>query len=284
MKVYQEKGCLTIRKLLRGLSIIVFIVCAGILVKLLLIDPYFLNKSNEEVKNIYHTDGISLEDRFKSLLEINSDIKGWLFISETRIDYPVLQSENDPTFYLTHDYKKETSRYGSIFIDSSCKLGTNSKNIIIHGHHMRDGQMFADLMKFSDLEFYKQNPIIEFDSVVEKADWKIISIFKTNTLPEQGTIFNYIIPSFGSSQDFLNFVNQVRIRSLIDTPVDVNENDQLITLSTCSYEFTDFRTVVVARKVREGESRVVDTSSAKKASNPLMPKCWYDRYGGTPPV
>ncbi len=275
---------LTIRKILKGLSIAVFVICAGVLIKLLLIDPYLLNKSNEKLKNIYHSDGISMDDRFKSLLEINSDIKGWIFISGTQIDYPVLQKEDDADFYLTHNYKKEVSRYGSIFIDNGCKLGADSKNIILHGHHMHDGQMFADLMKFSDVEFYKQNPVIEFDSLWEAADWKIISVFKTNTLPEQGTIFNYVVPVFRNPGDFLKFVSNVQARSLIDIPVDVEENDRLLTLSTCSYEFEDFRTVVVARKVRQGESRTVDTNLAKKSDNPLMPECWYERYGGSKPV
>lgn len=274
---------LFIRKILRVLSIIVFIASAGVLVKLLLIDPYFLNKSDEQVKNIYHSEDVSVDDRFKSLLEINSDIKGWIFISNTRIDYPVLQKEDDPNFYLTHNYKKEASRYGSIFIDNNCKFGTDSKNIILHGHHMNDGQMFANLMKFSDLEFYKQNPVIEFDSITKTADWKIISVFKTNTLPEQGAIFNYTVPEFSSTKSFLKFVDEVRERSLIKAPVDVDENDQLLTLSTCSYEFENFRTVVVARKVRKGESRVVDTNLATKSANPLMPQCWYGRYGGSPP-
>ncbi len=275
---------LIIRKILRGLSIIIFAVCSGILFKTLIIDRYFLNKSNQEVKNIYHENDISVDDRFKSLLEINSDIKAWLFISGTRIDYPVLQKEDDPEFYLNHNYKKESSRYGSIFIDSNCKLGTDSKNIIVHGHHMHDGQMFADLLKFSDVEFYKKNPIMEFDSITKSDDWKIISVFKTNTMPEQGAIFNYLIPDFSSASDFLDFVSKVRARSLIDIPVDVDENDQLLTLSTCSYEFENFRTVVVARKVRAEESRMVDTAQATTASSPLMPRCWYERYGGSPPA
>ena len=274
-----------LKRILKILSMIVFLVCAYSLVKLLIIDPYLSNKATDEIKKLYYDDDISYEDRFKALVALNPDIVGWIFISNTNVDYPVLYRKNDPNYYLHHNYKREASRYGSIFIDSACEIGrTTSKNIIIHGHHMRDKSMFADILKFSDLDFYKENPVIEFDTVYEQANWKIISLFKTNTLSEQGKIFNYCIPDFKSSEAFIKFVNDIRIRSLIDTPVDVNEEDMLITLSTCSYEFTDFRTVLVARKVRPEEDRFVDTSEAKKASNPLMPACHYERYGGTPPV
>ena len=78
-------------------------------------------------------------------------------------------------------------------------------------------------------------------------------------------------------------IYNVKIRSLIDTLVDIKDDDKLLTLSTCSYEFDDFRTVIVARKVRDGEDISVNTESAKNSENPLMPDCWYSRYGGHAP-
>lgn len=277
-----------LRKTILSVAILIFVVSFSLLIKLLVFDPYVSNKIQNEAKDLYYNSSPphpseNTIGKFTELLKINNEIKGWIKINNTIIDYPVTQSENS-TFYLEHNYKKETSRYGSIFIDSACKNGANSKNIILHGHHMRDGQMFAGLLKFSDLDFYKTSPVITFDSIDRDMKWKIISIFKTNTLPDQGKIFNYLVFSFMNDESFLNYVYKIRIRSLIDIPVDINENDQLITLSTCSYEFNDFRTVLVARKVRLNESESVDTESAKKATNPLMPECWYKKYGGSPPV
>lgn len=248
------------------------IISLGMLIKILIIDPYLLSQSHNEAKNLYYKD-LSVKNRFDSLLKLNNEIKGWIFLSNTHIDYPVVQSTSDPEFYLYHNYKKEPSRYGSIFIDSGCKLGTDSKNMIIHGHHMRDGEMFADILKLADIEFYKQNPVIEFDTPAESANWKIISVFKTNTLAEHGPVFNYTLSEFASSKSFMNFVSEIKARSLIETHIDVNEDDKLITLSTCSYEFKDFRTVVVARKVRDGESRMVDIENARMATNPVVPEC-----------
>ncbi len=92
-----------------------------------------------------------------------------------------------------------------------------------------------------------------------------------------------MIGNFQNDKDFMNYVYNVRIRSMINCPVEVNEDDQLITLSTCSYEFTNFRTVVVARRVRDGESVKVDTSQASLNKNAVWPDVYYSSYGGSRP-
>ncbi len=285
-----------LRKTLKIVSSLVLVASIGILVKILVIDSYLSQKAASEVQELYHhqqdsennNDGEKAEEdsKFSELLKINSEICGWITVPGTRIDYPVLQgNKNETHFYLDHNYKREKSKYGSIFLDPICQLSENPKNCVIYGHHMADGQMFADLMKFSSLDFYKQNPLISFETIYDRnAKWKIFSVFKTNTLASQGKIFYYVVSDFADNNSFLDYVSQIRKRSLLDIPVDVNENDKLITLSTCSYEFQDFRTVVVARRVRDGEDEAVDTSLAAEAKNPLMPECWYKKHGGSPPV
>ena len=199
---------------------------------------------------------------WKKLKEINEEIVGWIQLDNTQIDYPVLYHKGDDRtyqYYLSHNYKGDYDSFGSIFLDYRCTKGTDSKNVVIHGHHIQDGSMFGDLMKYGgttgDLDFYKKSPTIEFDTPEEQGTYKIISVFKTNTLSTQGEFFNYMVGDFQNEKDFMNYVYNVRIRSLFNCPVDVNEDDELITLSTCSYEFTNWRTVVVARKVRVGESK-----------------------------
>ena len=117
----------------------------------------------------------------------------------------------------------------------------------------------------------------------EEGNWKIISVFKTNTLSDQGEIFNYTISNFSNPKNFIEYIEEIKKRSLINIPIVAGADDKLLTLSTCSYEFKGFRTVVVAKKVKEGESLEIDTSLASKSENPLMPQCWYDRYGGVAP-
>ncbi|MDP4120760.1 MAG: hypothetical protein Q8876_06885, partial [Bacillota bacterium] len=95
--------------------------------------------------------------------------------------------------------------------------------------------------------------------------------------------FNYMQGHFSSDAEFMNFIYNIRVRSQFNIPIDVNEHDQLLTLSTCSYEFPETRTVVVARRIRAGESSTVDVSKATLNSNPLYPTEKYKEDGGTPP-
>lgn len=228
---------------------------------------------------------------WKKLKKINEEIVGWIEMDNTQIDYPVLWHKGDDRtyqYYLSHNYKKDWDSFGSIFLDYRCTKGTDSKNVVIHGHHIQDGSMFGDLMKFGgttgNLDFYKKTPTIEFDTPEAQGTYKIISVFKTNTLSSQGEFFNYMIGDFQNEKDFMNYVYNVRVRSLFNCPVDVNEDDELITLSTCSYEFTNFRTVVVARKVRVGESKKVDVKRATLNKNAVWPQVYYSAYGGTRPT
>lgn len=265
-----------IRRFIRIICIIIFCISAWALIDILIISPSKAQNDANGIQKIYDNDSgqESQEDKFKELQKINSEICGWIKIDDTHIDYPVLYRNGDTDFYLTHDYKKENSRYGSITVDARCANGVKSNNVILHGHHMKDGQMFADLLKFGDVSFCKEHPVINFDTVEEKALWKVFAIFKANTLPEQGEVFDYYVTKFSDKSDFNNYVKDVRKRSLVDFPVDVKYNDKLLTLSTCSYERKDFRTVVMARKLRKNESSAANAEQIKAAEHPLMPACW----------
>lgn len=286
------------RKLLVIAAFLVFIAALG----LLFYNMVFLSmrnaQLNSEIQTIAHSDrkddphapetkdGINWDE----LKDINDEIVGWIQINDTQIDYPVLWHKDDDMsgkYYLNHNYKGDYDSYGSIFLDYRCTQGTQSKNVIMHGHHMNDGSMFGELMNYGgtsgNLDFYKEQPTIRFDTPQANGTYKIISIFKTNTLSSQGKFFNYMIGNFQNEKDFMNYVYNVRVRSLINCPVNVNEDDELITLSTCSYEYTNFRTVIVARRVRIGESEKVDVSKASENDNAVWPEVYYNSRGGERP-
>lgn len=277
-------------------AILVFMGSAAMLIWEMVIQPSMTDSANEEIRAVAtETVSSGTEEAgratvdFTSLREVNTDIVGWINIPNTIVDLPVLQSsKDDPEYYLYRNYKKEDTKYGSIFLDSANSITPGdrySKSQTLYGHHMDDGRMFADILKYSDLDFYKSAPVLYYDTYLEQGDWKVISVFKTNVLESQGKIFQYVRPSFGGDEDFLNFVHNVMIRSMIDTGVTVNENDQLLVLSTCSYEYENFRTVVVARKVRPGEKAEVDTSKAVyRNEKTLYPDCWYWSGDGAAPV
>lgn len=303
-----DKPLEIVRKSILMLAIATFIVSGTLLFNELVIKPMVADNTNNGVKSLLTeaTGGGDSDDDdynavapkrkkivigesevlpdFEKLLNENKDTVGWIKVPNTQIDYVVCQSQDpeQPEYYLKRDFYGNYSDYGTIFLDYRSPL--DAKNLILHGHHMNDGRMFANLLYYQDLNFYKENPAFTFNTIYEKAKWKIISIYKTNTLESQGEFFNYLRGTFETESDFMNYIYQVRARSIIDCPVDVNEDDTLVTLSTCAYDFDQFRFVVVARRVREGETAKVDTSTAKMASNPVYPDCWYEAYGGKKPV
>ncbi len=280
-------------------AILAFLIALGYVINYFFIAPLHNTQVNAEIQEIAYQntaetneDGEPVSEQdWAALKKLNKEIVGWIRIDDTRIDYPVFEHIGDDAssqYYLKHNYKGDYSDYGSIFVDYRCKQSVNSKNVILHGHHMNDGSMFENLMGYGklegDLSYYKKHPVITFNTPEGDAKWKIISVFKTSTLYAHGEFFNYMQGEFNSDAEFMNFVYNVRIRSLINTPVVINETDQLLTLSTCSYEFSDFRTVVVARKVRNGESADVDVQLATKNDKPVFPDVYYSRYGGTRPT
>ncbi len=220
---------------------------------------------------------------FEDFYSKNSDIAGWIKIEDTKINYPVMQS-TDNEFYLKNDFDKKSNKYGIPFMDYENNFDERDKNIVIYGHNMNDGQMFGDLIKYRNIEFYKKHPVIEFNTLYEKGKYKIISGFVTNTKPEHGEPFDYHNKiNFATDKEFEDFVKDIKIRSFFNAPVDVKPEDNLLTLSTCTYEFDGARFVLVARQIRDGESEEVDVSLAEE-NEPLLPDVWYKLFGGSPPA
>ena len=288
-----------IRKAVVLVAIAAFLGAFIYVINFLVIEPMQNAAISSEIQQIAYSktdetteNGEALpQQNWKALKKINKEIVGWIRLDGTPIDYPVLWHKQDDQlsqYYLNHNYKKDYDDYGAIFIDYRSKKGTESKNLILHGHNMVNGSMFHELTKYSDsftpnMKYYKKHPVITLNTPDGDSEWKIISYFKTSTLYEHGEFFNYMQGEFNSDAEFMNFVYNVRIRSMINIPVTVNEDDQILTLSTCSYEFTSFRTVVVARKVRPGEDAGVDASLATVNSSPLYPYVYYSSYGGSRP-
>lgn len=224
--------------------------------------------------------------QFKDLLEANSHVKGW--IKDSTMDYVVLQSpKSDPEYYLFKDFYGDYYKAGSLFLDRRSSVETPTQNFVIHGHNMisTPEKMFHYIKFYKDVSYYKKHPIISFDTIYEEADYKVFALIKTTPKVKKDYFFEYRQSIFEDSSDFLNFVYQVRIRSLIIVDdVDINENDTLLTLSTCSYEVdNDYRTVAFARKIREGESSNVNMKTVRVNKNPLYCDDYYKQNGGKAP-
>lgn len=104
---------------------------------------------------------------------------GWITVEDTKINYPVMQSKNEPNFYLKHGFDKAYTDYGCPYVQENCDVQEPSDNLIIYGHHMNDGSMFAGLMKFTDKAFWKQHKRISFNTLTDVQEYEVIAVFKT---------------------------------------------------------------------------------------------------------
>ena len=228
----------------------------------------------------YHLDVGSNHDSWDSLLSINNEVIGWISIPGLIDGYPVVL-RNDPEtgneYYLHRSLSGSYSAKGTIFMDFRCTVEPDSmtQNMTLYGHHQRNGEMFGNLRQLKTLSGIKQWPIIQFDTIYEESNYLIFAVFITNTLEKHGEIFDYRQPDFSSQEEFMEFIEQCRLRSFYNMPVDVQEGDTIITLSTCSYEYDEFRLVVMGRKLREGEESTVHISEITENPNILYPDVWY---------
>lgn len=224
--------------------------------------------------------------KFGSLYEINNQIKGWVSVPNTKINHPVVQSK-DNDFYLYRGFDKEYDPHGIPYADFRSKIEKNitSKNIVMYAHNINGGKLFGDFNKYRKSEFYRENPILTFDSVYEESEYKIYGVFITDTNTSDPDFFdyhNYI--DFPNEKSFNSYINQIDKRRLYDTGVDINYSDNLLTFSTCANELKDGRLVVVARKLRKGESNSIDESLVTSNNKVLYPQAWYNKFGGSKPT
>ena len=172
------------------------------------------------------------------------DIQGWISIPGTCVDYPVLQSSADnPEYYLRRTYKGEHRTAGSIFFQWDCS--PESKNLVVYGHNMNDGTMFAVLQKMADEAFRKEHSQILLQTSDGLREYQVAAVLKTDI---QKLPFNRT--EFADDADFLSFQKELFAQSLYKPETIPGEDHRLLTLVTCSYEWESARTVVVATEVR----------------------------------
>lgn len=187
--------------------------------------------------------------KLEELKKQNSEIIGWVEIENTDINYPVLQAK-DNDFYMNHNYKGEYSSAGAIFLDKDYNWDIPSSNLLIYGHNMKNSTMFQNLLKYNSIDFYKEHPIIRFTTLQEDADYEIVGAFysKVYFKTDKNVFKYYQFINAQNEDEYNNFIQNVKKSSLYDTGIDAKYDDQLITLSTCSYHTADGRFVVVGRK------------------------------------
>ncbi len=272
-------------KILFIVALIGFIVAAGMLINYFafgfsernLIDN---SQTSWEAPNAFQKNADGVFIGFEELIKQNPDIVGWIKVDGTNIDNPVYKT-TDNDYYINHNMNKKQSKYGAVFADYQniiAKEG-NSQSVVLYGHHMSDGSMFASLKNYRNLDFYKTHPIIDFTTLYNKAKYKVFAVMITNATADgdNGNIFSYRYTHFSSGKAFVNYTKDVKARSMLNCNVDIIETDEIIALSTCVYDFKEARLVVFARKIRDGETGYMDTSRATYNSNCIYPAAYTNK-------
>ena len=180
----------------------------------------------------------------------NDDMVGWIEIEGTKLNYPVLQTPDEKDFYLQRDFNKETSNHGAIYVQENCDVWTPSDNVVIYGHNMKDGSMFATLLKYRTQSYWEEHRFIYFNTLLERHTYEIVAVFKTSATIGKGFDYHLFVNA-EDEEEFDAYINQIKKLSYYDTGVSAEYGDKLITLSTCEYTLTNGRLVVVAKRISE---------------------------------
>lgn len=190
---------------------------------------------------------------YAELYEQNGDIVGWITIPDTKINYPVMQSPDNPNFYLKHGFDKGYTDYGCPYVSEECDVNKPSDNLIIYGHNMKNGSMFSALNQFKSKDFWEKHRTVYFNTLYEKQTYEIVAVFKTVVYTDSADEFRYYrFVDAKTPEPFDEYISEVKARAFYDTGVFAKYGDKLITLSTCEYSNKNGRLVLVAKKVTEG--------------------------------
>lgn len=180
----------------------------------------------------------------KELQQQNKNIIGWLTLENTRLNNPVLQTDNNE-FYLIHNYLDEKSRGGSIFADFRNDV-MEDRHTIFYGHVLRNGTMFGDLPKFTEQDYAEEHPVFYYETDAKRYALHVFAAYETTT------DFYYIETQF-TDDTFDQFLSVIQQKSTIKMPVEVANSDKIATFSTCTTSTDDKERFVVHAKVVELE-------------------------------
>lgn len=196
-----------------------------------------------------------ITERMLKIKELNSqypDLKAWIEIGDSNINYPIMHGQ-DNSFYMNHDYKKEYSRWGSLFVDKEYDWNLPSSNLLIYGHNFSDGIMLSDLLKYKDKSFFDAHQTIRFTTAEEDVEFEVLAVFYSRVYYKSETnVFRYYyFVNAETEEEYNEFVENAKKASIYDTGKTAEYGDQLLTLSTCEYSQEDGRFVVIARKKKK---------------------------------
>ncbi len=189
------------------------------------------------------TEKMSYDKDYQRFKDQNSDVVGWISVPNTRIEYPVLRT-TDNDYYLHYNALREQSKSGAIFMDYRNSDFEGSRHVIIYGHNMRNATMFHDLNSYKQKDFFENNPTITLWMDGQKYEYQV---FAAHVVLAD---INFIRTKFKSDEEFVDYFKEFKSYSKFQNNVEVEAGDQVLTLSTCTYEYDDSRFVVQAVRKR----------------------------------
>lgn len=194
----------------------------------------------------------SIQPTSRNLYLENSDMVGWVQIEGTGIDYPVMQTSADPNYYLKHDFEKHYTDYGCPFMQADCDELCPSDNLIIYGHNMKDGSMFADLAKYRSKDFWQTHKTVRFDTELGSSAYEIFAVIHTTVQADTTDAFPfYRFVDAATPEEFADYVSACKARALYDTGISAEYGDKLLTLSACDNITDNGRLLVIAKKTKQ---------------------------------
>lgn len=178
---------------------------------------------------------------FDALQAKSGTVVAWIFAPDTVINYPVVQSKNN-SYYLRRLLNGTGAVCGTIFADCRCSGDFTDRNTIVYGHKMDNGTMFAALASYLDQAYYEAHPVMYLYVPGQRYRLELIAGYTTDVYDAV-----YYLPVSQEERD--RVLTQAVERSTFRSGVTAGEEDRLVTLSTCSYDFNNARYVVIGRLV-----------------------------------
>jgi len=178
---------------------------------------------------------------FETMLAQNDDVRGWLYCAETAINYPLAQAE-DNDYYLHRFLDGSYNASGTIFLDCTNAGDFSDKNTLLYGHNMNDGSMLACIRKYWEQSYYDAHPIMYLNTPNQNYKVEIFSGYITESISDS-------YKTHFDDDQFPAWIDKIRSQSDFTSEVSVGAEDNIITLSTCTYEYHEARYVLHGKLV-----------------------------------
>lgn len=187
-----------------------------------------------------------------ALMEQNNDAVGLLHFEGDRTLYVCQTTDN--VYYMNHRFDKSEDPAGMIYMDFRNSLWPRSDNLILYGHNMRDGSRFGTLKRFEKKDYILKHPIFQLVDRYETVDYVPFAIFHTTVVTDDDAYYPFDRTDFVDKADYYQYVQDVKSRSVLNIPIEVEYGDKLLTLATCHSGFERGRLVIVCREVKDSDN------------------------------